>query len=63
MSAVSFRSHPVDKPVIEVSHDTHVTHLIDNYWRIDVVTHIFTNGYEIAQGMVSHTFMEDHVPG
>ena len=54
--------YPVDKPVVEVSHDTHVTHLVDDFWRIDVVTHIFINGHEMAQGMVSYPYKEDHVP-
>ncbi len=56
--SVSFRSH---KPVVEVSHDTHVTNMVDDYWRIDVVTHIFVNGIEFAQGVTSH-FKEDSVP-
>ena len=41
-------------PVIETSSDVHLTNLDDNYWRIDVVTHIFADDVEVAQGMVSH---------
>lgn len=41
-------------PVIETSSDVHLTNLDDGYWRIDVVTHIFADDVEVAQGMISH---------
>jgi hypothetical protein len=43
-------------PEVEVSHDTAVTYLTDDLWRIDVTTHIFVNGVEVMRGMVSDMF-------